>query len=156
MLTRNNVLLAAALAFVLLLPAPSAAARELSTPESALFDAINAARTAHGRAALSMDMQLLRTARSHSIDMLRRHYFGHGAFTRRVRANGAAGPRFGENLAWAVAASAQWIVGEWLASPTHRAILLRPGFRRVGIGSVRGPFAGRSGATVVTADFAGR
>jgi hypothetical protein len=34
--------------------------------------------------------------------------------------------------------------------------LLRPGFRRVGIGISLGTFAGHGGATVVTADFAGR
>jgi hypothetical protein len=35
-------------------------------------------------------------------------------------------------------------------------VLLRPGFRRVGIGALRGTFSGVSGALVVTADFAGR
>ena len=45
---------------------------------------------------------------------------------------------------------------EWLASPEHRANLLRPGYARIGIGLVRGSFLGNGGATVVTADFAGR
>src|SRR5437762_3575611 len=62
---------------------------------------------------------------------------------------------FGEDLAWGPA-SASWVVGAWLASPEHRAILLRPGFRRVGIGAFQGTFSGRAGALVVTADFAGR
>ena len=43
-----------------------------------------------------------------------------------------------------------------LASPAHRAVLLRPGFRRVGVGAYQGNFAGRHDALVVTADFAGR
>jgi uncharacterized protein YkwD len=47
-------------------------------------------------------------------------------------------------------------VNRWLASPRHRVVLLRPGFRRVGIGISFGMFAGRGNATVVTADFAGR
>jgi uncharacterized protein YkwD len=42
-----------------------------------------------------------------------------------------------------------------LSSPGHRANLLRPGFRYVGVGTATGRFAGVSGATIVTADFAG-
>jgi hypothetical protein len=37
----------------------------------------------------------------------------------------------------------------------RRRILLRAGFRRIGIGLVTGSFAGHGRATVVTADFAG-
>jgi uncharacterized protein YkwD len=68
------------------------------------------------------------------------------------------GPVAGENLAWGSGpyGQAQEIVQEWLASPEHRANLLRPGFSRIGIGIVRGTFLGNAGATVVTADFAGR
>ena len=38
-----------------------------------------------------------------------------------------------------------------LASPEHRANLLRPSFRRVGIGALQGTFLGHRGARVVTA-----
>ena len=69
---------------------------------------------------------------------------------------GARGPVFGENLAWGTGVTAQWVVDRWLASPSHRAVLLRPGFRRVGIGIAFGAFAGHGSAAVVTADFAGR
>jgi uncharacterized protein YkwD len=51
--------------------------------------------------------------------------------------------------------TAQWVVDRWLASSSHRAVLLRAGFRRVGIGITFGSFAGHGGAAVVTADFAG-
>jgi uncharacterized protein YkwD len=44
----------------------------------------------------------------------------------------------------------------WLASPGHRANLLRPGYDRIGLGLGAGSFHGIAGATVVTADFAGR
>jgi uncharacterized protein YkwD len=43
-----------------------------------------------------------------------------------------------------------------MRSPGHRANLLRPGWTRVGIGARVGTFQGYRGATVVTADFAGR
>jgi uncharacterized protein YkwD len=88
--------------------------------------------------------------------MLHRQYFAHGSVAGRALAQGARGPVFGEDLAWGTGANARWVVDQWLASPSHRAVLLRPGFRRVGIGISLGTFAGHGGATVVTADFAGR
>jgi uncharacterized protein YkwD len=88
--------------------------------------------------------------------MLRRQYFAHGSVSARVVNAGARGPLFGEDLAWATGLTARWVVNAWLASPPHRAVLLRPGFRRVGIGITFGKFVGHGGAGVVTADFAGR
>jgi uncharacterized protein YkwD len=140
--------------FVLLLAAP-AGARTLSTSESALLGAINSTRAASGLGSVRVDVRLVRAARAHSADMLRRNYFSHGSFAVRLRSSGARGPLFGEDLAWGTAVTPQWIIGRWLASPSHRAVLLRPGFRRVGIGIARGTFNGRSGASVLTADFAG-
>jgi uncharacterized protein YkwD len=71
---------------------------------------------------------------------------------------GAPGPAYGENLAWATGsdARARVIVRTWLASPGHRANVLRPGWQRLGIGAAVGEFLGYPSATVVTADFAGR
>ena len=43
----------------------------------------------------------------------------------------------------------------WMASPGHRANLLRPGWTRIGIGTRTGTFLGYADATVLTADFAG-
>ena len=88
--------------------------------------------------------------------MLHRQYFAHGSVAGRALAAGARGPLYGEDLAWATGLTAQWVVNAWLNSPAHRAVLLRPGFKRVGIGISYGTFAGHSGAWVVTADFAGR
>jgi uncharacterized protein YkwD len=84
--------------------------------------------------------------------------FAHGSFQRRLAGFGVRGPKVGENLGWGIGwrKTAQGIVAGWLASPSHRANLLRPGFRRVGVGRVVGTFAGHGGAAVVTADFAGR
>jgi uncharacterized protein YkwD len=86
--------------------------------------------------------------------MLHRQYFAHGSVVTRARLAGAHGPLFGETLAWNT--SGFGFVSRWLASPPHRAILLRPGFRRVGVGLVHGTFSGHADATLVTADFAGR
>jgi uncharacterized protein YkwD len=90
--------------------------------------------------------------------MVRRDYFAHGDFHGRMVSFHVRGPAAGEDLAWGSGSysEAGAIVSEWLASPEHRANLLRPGFTRIGIGVARGAFLGYGGATVVTADFAGR
>ena len=136
----------------------AAEAGSLTSSEASILGAVNAARAAHGLAPLQSDGPLIRAARSHSDALMRTDAFTHGSFAARLAAFGARGPRFGENLAWGVGsrASARSIVRAWLASPGHRANLLRPGFRRIGIGARVGTFQGRGGATVVTADFAGR
>jgi uncharacterized protein YkwD len=154
MLKTKQLLVAFVAGLFLLLSASSASARGLTGAESSLLQAMNGARSSHGLARLSVDYRLTRTARSHSADMLRHQYFAHGSFAARVQASGASGPMFGENLAWGPA-SASWVVSHWLASPEHRAILLRPGFHRVGVGAFRGTFGGMNGALIVTADFAG-
>ncbi len=117
---------------------------------------MNAVRTSHGLPRLRVDYHLFRAARNHSADMMSRQYFAHGAVAGRAVAAGARGPLFGEDMAWSTDITAQWVVSAWLASPRHRAILLRRGFRRVGIGFAFGTFIGHGDAAVVTADFAGR
>jgi uncharacterized protein YkwD len=154
MLMKNRILVAFVAFLLALTGAATASARGLSTSETALVRAMNSARTSHGLRALRVDYRLERVARAHSVDMLRRQYFAHGSFFARLTGSGAFGPTFGENLAWGPA-SAGWVVSAWLASPEHRANLLRPGFRRVGVGAVIGTFEGQGGTMVVTADFAG-
>jgi uncharacterized protein YkwD len=119
---------------------------------------VNAARASFGLRPLRLDTTLARAARFHSGEMLSSGAFGHGAFRTRMVSFHARGPVVGENLAWGSGsyAAPATIVHEWLASPEHRANLLRPGFDRIGIGEVTGTFAGHAGALVVTADFGGR
>jgi uncharacterized protein YkwD len=142
--------------FGILVPATAAQARGLTRSEASLLITMNGVRQSNGLPALRIDFHLVRAARAHSADMMRRQYFAHGSVAGRAVAAGARGPVFGEDLAWATGITAQWVVDRWLASPAHRAVLLRPGFRRVGIGYAFGTFIGHGGAGVVTADFAGR
>lgn len=148
-------LLAAFAVFVLVLPA--AAIGNSTRSESSLLREMNRVRAAHGLGPLTADTRLTRAARSHSEEMIGSNIFDHGAFgTRMVRFN-VTGRLAGENLAWGTGASgtAQGVVAAWLASPGHRANLLRPAFTRVGVGELVGAFRGYNGAHVVTADFAG-
>lgn len=134
-------------------------AQAAPTPaERAVIAEVNRVRAANRLVVLRVDRTLERAARSHSRTMLRTGSFGHGAFARRLSSFGARGPAIGENLGWGVGwrAGAQAIVAAWLASPSHRANLLRPGYRRIGVGRMVGSFAGHRDAAVVTADFAGR
>jgi uncharacterized protein YkwD len=143
---------------VLALGAAPAEAGSLTSSEASILGVVNSVRAAHGLPALNADGPLTQAARSHSATLMRIDVFTHGSFAARIASYGARGPRFGENLAWGTGsrASARAIVRAWLASPGHRANLLRPGFRRIGIGARVGTFQGHGGATVVTADFAGR
>jgi uncharacterized protein YkwD len=155
MLVKSKVFIAFLAVFIALGTAAGADARSLSGAEASLVNTMNAARTSRGLPPVRVDFRLVRAARGHSADMMRRQYFAHGSVAGRALAAGARGPLFGEDLAWGTGVTPQWVVNRWLASPGHRAVLLRPGFRRVGIGITYGTFIGYGGATVVTADFAG-
>jgi uncharacterized protein YkwD len=156
MFSKKHVVVGFLASLILLIPVTAAQAGRLTSSEASLFRTMNVVRAGHGLPALHVDFHLVRAARGHSADMMRRQYFSHGSITGRAVAAGARGPLFGEDLAWATGITASRVVAAWLASPTHRAILLRPGFRRVGIGYAFGTFIGYGGAGVVTADFAGR
>ncbi len=156
---RSRTLLALVVAGTLSLAlAPGASSSGLTGQEQSLLRAINGARSAHGAAAVGVDSALQRAARSHSRAMIRTGTFTHGNWYQRLRRHGARGRTFGETIAWGVGTdgSAESIVRMWLASPPHRATLLKRGFRRVGVGVAVGPFAGFGGASVATADYSGR
>jgi uncharacterized protein YkwD len=148
-------LLAVTAALVLVLPAAALGASARS--ESSLLHEMNRVRAAHGLGSLRVDTHLIRAARSHSREMLGSNVFQHGAFGSRMAQFNVTGTFAGENLAWGTGAkgTARGIVLAWLASPEHRANLLRPSFTRVGVSDLVGSFRGYRGAHVVTADFAG-
>lgn len=153
----RKILVLLALASALAVVAPALAATHRHAQSETLLAAVNAARASYGLQPLHADTTLARAARSHSLSMLRGDYFAHGDFRDRMLSFHVRGPVVGENLAWGSGpyGQARTIVEEWLRSPEHRANLLRPGFRRIGIGTTRGTFLGNGGATIVTADFAG-
>ena len=142
-------------ALVLVLPA--AALGGSTRAESSLLREMNRVRAEHGLGRLTADTHLERAARAHSTEMIGADVFQHGAFGSRMAQFKVTGSLAGENLAWGTGArgTAQGIVVAWLASREHRANLLRPSFRRVGISDLVGAFHGHQGAHVVTADFAG-
>lgn len=122
-----------------------------SSHELAILRAVNRARATHGRRPLRLGPLLHRAARSHSVDMVRRGYFDHGAFVQRLRRYGVRAPSLGENIATATEPgfSATLVVQMWMTSPGHRSVLLDRSFRAIGVGVAGGL------TRLVTADFAG-
>jgi uncharacterized protein YkwD len=148
--------LLAAAATVAGLGAAGTDAHAALTPlEHDFLAAVNDVRAEQGAPPVRLDPGLERAARAHSVDMVRRRYFAHGDFAGRLARFGASGRRVGENLGWCSTGrdAVAVVVGKWLRSPSHRAVLLRRRFSRIGVGIARGTVAGHEGAVVVTTDY---
>lgn len=134
----------------------------LDGTERAIVRAVNHQRARHGLRPVRPSRGLARAADFHSREMLAGDYFAHvsrdgGSFDRRVR-RFASHRTLGETLAVVPRcgrASAGTVVRMWMGSAPHRAILLDPRFRRVGVGKRTGSL-GSGRRCVVTADFGSR
>jgi uncharacterized protein YkwD len=108
--------------------------------------------------------ELLRAAATrHSEDMVSRTYFSHdgpggSTLASRVTRAGYVNPRIawtvGENIGWGSGAigTPKAMVKAWMASPGHKANLLNPTFKDLGIGIALGSPRGGAGVTYTT-DF---
>jgi uncharacterized protein YkwD len=65
-------------------------------------------------------------------------------------------PLTGETIArgLGLSGSPAALVSQWMRSPAHRAVILAPGMRRVGLGIAIGTFNGMRNVVMATADFA--
>ena len=131
-----------------------------ATVEAAVACLVNGERSARGLVAVDRAGALEAAAQRHAADMVARRYFAHvsptgGTVDKRARRAGyLTAPCWvvGEDLGWAppAAATAQAVVDAWMDSPSHRAVILDPAFREIGIGLVdRAPVADGAGATFV-------
>lgn len=107
--------------------------------EAAMLALVNSERQSRGLPALEIDAELTAVARLHAIEMFNAGYFSHespltGSPFDRLNARGIQYLQAGENLAFApnVEQAHQGLMD----SPGHRANILEPGYRRVGIGAV--------------------
>lgn len=113
--------------------------------EEEMLRLLNEERIKRGLAPLKMDEKIRMVARAHSEDMFRRGYFAHDSpdgVTPAERLD-QAGIRYrvmGENLA--LAPDVQLAHKGLMESPSHRANILFPEYRKVGIGAVNGGFYG--------------
>ena len=135
--------------------------------ERATLCVLNAERARYGLRALRLDRRLSDASRRHAADMARKDYFSHdslngASFVDRIRGSGyLRGARrwtVAENIAWGSGARAtpRSIAQAWMNSPGHRANILNPAYRDIGVGIVAGtPSPGLVGATYAT-DFGAR
>ena len=129
-------------------------------PEHQVLAGINHFRARHGLRPLRASRALTAAADAHSRDMLRRRYYAHNtlngrSWNRRIKRYVRA-KMVGETLDLLFGprgrrSDASIVVNDWMHSPAHRAVLLTPRLRRIGVARA----ARRHGRPVVfTADFA--
>ena len=155
-----RLLLAALLAACALIALPGAAeakrkggcANATVTPTAANLTQVRAAvlclhnrdRSARGLPKLTEQANLRSAAEEHSVHMVAAQFFSHDApdgtdMVDRVLGTGYADGRgwaLGENIAWGSGglATAAQIHRSWMHSAGHRAKILQPSFREIGIG----------------------
>jgi uncharacterized protein YkwD len=124
---------------------------------------VNWTRRRHGLAPLRDSARLDRSSRLRATSIRRCEQFSHTAcgeafatvFQRVGYLRGGAA--VGENLAWGAPGPARLALVQWLRSPSHRANLLSPGWRDVGVGLVRaGRLFGANGVSVWVVQFGRR
>ena len=117
------------------------------------------ARRQSGLPPLQVSVRLTDAARAKSVDVARCG-FSHTAcghtFEYRINRAGYRWTRVGENLAWGTGSLGRSyaIFSTWLRSPAHRANILDPAFRDLGVAVRRGEFAGKPNSAVWVAEFA--
>jgi uncharacterized protein YkwD len=148
-------------------PASSAPKVALTSLESGVLQQLNAIRAQHGLHALRLSATLTDAATQHSKEMGADGYFEHAshdgtAFWKRIGrwygSNGFGYWSVGENLLWSSPqVDPAGALQLWMNSPEHRANILTPRWREIGISAVHlqaapGAYRGLE-VTIVTTDF---
>jgi uncharacterized protein YkwD len=143
-------------------PAKASADRSnLDRSERKVVRLVNRIRARHGLRRLKASRPLAAAATEHTGDMLRRDFLSHAssdgtAMSDRVRRYAGAKDWVGESIAAIPGrATASKAVRMWMNSPPHRAVLLSPSGRRIGVGKRRGKL-GSARRAVFTADLTSR
>lgn len=126
--------------------APVESTTNLNEFEAAVLYLINTIRVSNGLGALEPNQMLTDIARSRCNDMIVNSYFSHYTPDGRnifniFRENGVSYVNAGENLGQSSPASygtPEAFADAWMASPTHKANILRSVYSKIGIGVVDG------------------
>ncbi|MCG8458091.1 MAG: CAP domain-containing protein [Holophagales bacterium] len=118
------------------------AREDLDRVRRQVLGAVNGERQARGLRRLFLRSELDRAAQAFAEDMLRRGFYGHFSpegedVLERVGRTGYAASRVGENIA-SGQPTVEMVVRGWMKSPDHRANILRPEFREMGLGLAHG------------------
>lgn len=174
---RVTVALVASLALVALaVPATSGAqtVTDKNLLETSVVKRVNAIRRNHGLRPLKVVPRLAKAADRHASSMAAASYFRHELYTPTRATNWTGfgtwirwfwpGPGYsrwgaGENLAWgAPKLTAYGTVRSWMRSPGHRANILNPRWRQIGVGALHvhdpyGYYSRWDDVTIVAAEF---
>jgi uncharacterized protein YkwD len=106
--------------------------------ERSVWTLTNQERAEYNLAGLSLNGDLVASARAHSADMAAQNYFDHtdlegGSPGDRIAASGYEARSWGENIA-AVYATPQAVVDGWMNSEGHKANILSENFCDIGVG----------------------
>jgi uncharacterized protein YkwD len=151
-------------------PAPAQHRQWTALLDAGVLDRVNTIRKAHGLQTLRLSPSLTAAAEYHSRELATDGYFAHAsadgdAFWKRIelwyppRATGSW--TVGENLLWSSPdVDAAQALQMWMSSPEHRANILSPDWREVGVAAVHvaragGVYGGRP-VTIITTDFGAR
>ncbi len=137
---------------------PSASLYSSAVTASNVILLTNQTRTNLGLAGLTQNASLMVAARAKAQDMLANQYFAHNSPAGLspwyfIKGQGYAYERAGENLAVHYT-TAEGVHSGWLASPAHRANIVKDEFTEIGVGVVNGEFEGSASTIVV--QFFGR
>ena len=171
LVVRGGLVLAGALLFALLISIPAARAQSACAGAkleptgqngdqiaAAILCLLNEERQSRGLKALEDESRLLKAAKRHSSDMVRRRYFDHKSPDGATMVDRAKAAKYvpkdkswrvAENLAWGSGSygSARHVVASWMKSNMHRKNILDDELRHVGVGLAGGTPSGRRGAT---------
>ena len=152
---------------VLAAPASSAPSLALSALNTGVLQQLNQIRTAHGLVALRADRELDASAAQHTREMGSAGYFEHNSvdgtvFWKRIQhwydSTDYGYWSVGENLLWSSPdVDASEALKLWMNSPEHRANILSPRWRSIGVSAMHfaaaaGPYGGQP-VTIITTDF---
>lgn len=123
----------------------------------AILRQTNVAR-GEGASSLTMNVSLQKAAQKKAEDMAGRGYFAHDTPEGKapwlwIQEEGYVYESAGENLAVNFD-TGQDVIDEWIASPSHRHVLLGEQYKEVGIGIAFGKYGGVERATYVVEFFA--
>lgn len=142
-------LLAFAALLLFSLPSSASATVTLNSYEKQVLSLVNQERAKRGLAKVTVNEYLWRASRAHSREMGDKQYFSHNSyngesFSKRIvrfgyTYKGYTYWKVGENIAWGsgLYSSPVAVVDKWMASSTHRAVILTKVFRQIGIGAVK-------------------
>lgn len=147
--------------------APSHSKVALSSLESGVLQDLNQIRAEHHLVPLTLSTPLTIASKQHSLEMAEDGYFDHSShdgtvFWKRIghwyRDGSFQYWSVGENLLWASpGVDASRALDMWMTSSEHRANILSPNWREIGVSAVHvatapGAYNGRP-VTIITTDF---